>query len=423
VESSLAGDQERRFAMRVKVLLQIIADDGTAGDAAEVAVFEKRTERPEDLGLSIAEGKALMAAVQQRVVDTQAGSWAERQRCCKACGARRHSKGSYPVIFMTLYGDVKLSSPRLHRCPCQGADGPATVSPLRALILDYVAPERLYLEARWASLVPYAAAAGLLADVLPIMSGANATTLREHTLRVAERAETELGEERSCFIDGCPAEWAKLPIPEGRIVVGLDGGYVRDWEDRKSNFEVIVGQSVPEDRDARYVGLVHTYDAKPKRRLFDLLQSQGLQANQDVTFLTDGGEEIRSLAERVTPESEHVLDWFHITMRLTVLCQYARGVVHHDEAAGRSLLAELERIKWLLWHGNQHRAGETINFFLDDVDGLEVDYPNLSKFARTRRWNAGRPGDRAEVSSYWRPGVNLSCRWTQAPVQSRSIAI
>jgi hypothetical protein len=28
------------------------------------------------------------------------------------------------------------------------------------------------------------------------------------------------------------------------------------------------------------------------------------------------------------------------------------------------------------------RAGETIGFFLDDVDGLEVDYPNLSKFAR-----------------------------------------
>jgi len=116
--------------------------------------------------------------------------------------------------------------------------------------------------------------------------------------------------------------------------------------------------------------------------LLDLLKSQGLQANQDVTFLTDGGEEIRSLAERVTPESEHVLDWFHITMRLTVLCRYARGVAHHDEAAGQSLLAGLERIKWLLWHGNQHRAGETISFFLDDVDGLEVNYPNLSKFAR-----------------------------------------
>lgn len=107
-----------------------------------------------------------------------------------------------------------------------GPGGPATISPLRALIPDHVAPERLYLEARWSSLVPYAAAAGLLADVLPVASGANANTLREHTLRVAERAEAELGEEQSCFIEGCPAQWAALPIPEGRIETQ------RQWSDR-----------------------------------------------------------------------------------------------------------------------------------------------------------------------------------------------
>ena len=56
----------------------------------------------------------------------------------------------------------------------------------------YVAPERLYLKARWASLVPYAAAAGLLADLLPIAAVANTTTVRAHVLYVAERIETEL---------------------------------------------------------------------------------------------------------------------------------------------------------------------------------------------------------------------------------------
>ncbi|MGH7160270.1 MAG: ISKra4 family transposase [Acetobacteraceae bacterium] len=369
--------------MRFRVLLEITTDDGTAGAAEEVAAFEKVTERPEDLGLSIAEGKALMAAVQHRTISAQAAAWSRRHRCCEACGARRPSKGSYSLVFMTLYGDVRLSSPRLHRCPCQSTDGPATVSPLRDLIPDHVAPERLYLEARWSSLAPYAAAAGLLADILPIASGANAKTLRMHALCVAERAEAELGEEQPCFIEGCPADWAGLPIPEGRIVVGLDGGYVRNWKDRKTNFEVIVGRSLSEDRDARYVGLVHGYDSKPKRRLFDMLKSQGLQANQDVTFLTDGGEEVRALTELVTPESEHVLDWFHIAMRLTVLEQYARGVAHHDEAAGERLVAALEQIKWLLWHGNQHRSQEALAFLEDDVDGLEVDYPNLRKFVRT----------------------------------------
>jgi hypothetical protein len=76
-------------------------------------------------------------------------------------------------------------------------------------------------------------------------------------------------------------------------------------------------------------------------------------------------------------------------MRLTVLCQYARGVAHHDEPAGERLLAELERIKWILWHGNQYRAGQIIESFEIDVDDLEVDYPNLGKFARASREFAG----------------------------------
>ena len=126
---------------------------------------------------------------------------------------------------------------------------------------------------------------------------------------------------------------------------------------------------------------MHGYDPKPKRRLFDVLKSQGLQANQDVTFLTDGGEEVRSLTELVTPASEHVLDWFHITMRLTVLGQYARGVAH-DDAAERPL-AGISGTDQMAALARQPApcAGE-IGFFEDDVGGLEVDYPNLGKFAR-----------------------------------------
>ena len=369
--------------MRVSILLQITDDAGRTGVAEKIAAFEKATEQVEDVGLSLAQGKALLAAVQHRVVQGQAGNWAGRHRCCASCGSRRRSNGSYPVLFRTLFGDVRLASPRLHRCACQDGDGPATVSPLRDLIPGHVAPERLYLEARWASLVPYAAAADLLADVLPVASGANATTLRQHVLRVAERAEGELGREQSSFIDGCPAEWAGLTIPAGRIVVGLDGGYVRDWDDRKANFELIVGRSMPEDRAPRYIGLVHGYDRKPKRRLFELLKAQGLQANQDVTFLTDGGEEVRALTELVTPEAEHVLDWFHIAMRLTVLEQYARGVAHHDADEGARLLHDLKRTKWLLWHGNQCRAQQHADDLRDDVKALELDYPHLGKFARS----------------------------------------
>jgi hypothetical protein len=139
--------------MRVSVLLQITADDGTVGDARQVIVLEKPTDRTEDVGLLIAEGKELLAAIQQQVVGAQAAAWSGRHRCCESCGRQRRSKGSYPIVFCTLYGDIHLPSPRLHHCPCQGDDGPATVSPLTDLLPKHIAPERLYLEARWASLV------------------------------------------------------------------------------------------------------------------------------------------------------------------------------------------------------------------------------------------------------------------------------
>ena len=262
----------------------------------------------------------------------------------------------------------------------------------------------------------------LLADVLPVESGLNATTIRAHALGVAERAEAELGEERNCFIEGCPADWEKMPLPEGRIVVGLDGGYVRDWMDKKTNFEVIVGRSLPEDRAARYLGLVHGYDKKPKRRLVGILASQGFQANQDITFLTDGGQEVRALTEFISPCSEHVLDWFHIAMRLTVLSQYAKGVAQQDRPEGSRLLAQIERIKWLLWHGNLHRASMVIEDFEAGVDALAVDYPNLRRFAKTTHEFAVYIADNADsIINYgerFRAGECISTAFVEATVNT-----
>lgn len=91
------------------------------------------------------------------------------------------------------------------------------------------------------------------------------------------------------------------------------------------------------------------------------------------------------MTERITPESEHVLDWFHIAMRLTVLEQYARGVGHHDAPEGERLLKTLSRVKWLLWHGNVHRAFEEATWVHACADGLELDYPHLRKLVRAAR--------------------------------------
>jgi len=91
--------------------------------------------------------------------------------------------------------------------------------------------------------------------------------------------------------------------------------------------------------------------------------------NQQVTFLTDGGDDVRELPLYLNPQAEHLLDWFHITMRLTVLSQMAKGVRSRDNPnLSTDLAEELERLKWYLWHGNVFLARQTIRYLQLDAD-------------------------------------------------------
>jgi hypothetical protein len=118
---------------------------------------------------------------------------------------------------------------------------------------------------------------------------------------------------------------------------------------------------VPTEGAAKCFGFVTSCDTKPKRRLAELLKAQGLQMNQAITFLSDGGDNVRDLQLYLSPLAEHLLDWFHITMRISVLRQQLKELIvaapDHDL---EQLDDELERAKWHLWHGNVFRGLQVI---------------------------------------------------------------
>ena len=241
--------------------------------------------------------------------------------------------------FRTLFGTLTLDSPRLEHCDCT-RQKTSSFRPLSALLPESVAPELLYMEAKWASLVSYGLSLDALQDFLPLDRSQDVKTVRYDTLKVAKRLEAELGEEQQRFIEGTPSEWDLLPRPEGAFKVGIDGGYVRNWFAKKHNFEVIVGKSTlsfGEDKDdqspsSKRFGFVQTLDTKPKRRLYEVLHAQGLQMNQDIAFLSDGDDTLRTLQLEMSPQAIHILDWFHLTMKLTVLEQYGKGLVQCEAA-------------------------------------------------------------------------------------------
>ena len=56
------------------------------------------------------------------------------------------------------------------------------------------------------------------------------------------------------------------------------------------------------------------------------MKSQGMQEHQQVVFMSDGGEDVGRVQAYLHPNSEHLIDWFHITMRLTVLQQQTKAL-------------------------------------------------------------------------------------------------
>jgi hypothetical protein len=75
------------------------------------------------------------------------------------------------------------------------------------------------------------------------------------------------------------------------ITVGLDGGYLRSWDNKKTHFVAIVGDSVPRDGPAKRFGFVLGHDPKPGRHLAAVLDSQGLALEVGaVSTASDGGE-------------------------------------------------------------------------------------------------------------------------------------
>ena len=95
--------------------------------------------------------------------------------------------------------------------------------------------------------------------------------------------------------------------------------------------------------------------------------ARGCKPNQRVTFLTDGGEDIRELPRYLNPQAEHLLDWFHLTMRITVMMQLAKGLRVSPELSA-TLAAELQRLKWFLWHGNVFRSLQTVDDITTDLE-------------------------------------------------------
>ncbi|MEV0585326.1 ISKra4 family transposase [Nonomuraea sp. NPDC050310] len=356
-------------------------------------------------------------------------------RHCQQCGRTHARKDTRTIVLRTESDTLRLDSPRLKTCPCtpsMASATAATFSPVAAAMPERTAPELLLWEAKYAALTSYGNAATLLAETFPLGRPLHATSIRQQVERTATHLEDELGDERFSSIDTCPRDLETVPRPDLPLVVALDGGYVHSANQtsrRDGWFEAVTGCSTPTGGGpAKTFAFVQTYDHKLKRRVYELLRSQGMTDNQQIVFLVDGGEDIRDLPCYLIPQAEHYLDWFHITMRLTVLRQSTRSLPAPPadvadftiDPSGTDRI--LERIKNYLWHGNTFRALHLLNNLVEDYELLcagEPDDKRCAFYTRLAEFHTYIDRNQHEIPNYGerhRNGEAISSATAEATV-------
>lgn len=139
--------------MKIRIQVIVEADDG-ATVVQEVAAIAREELRPDTLGLHLDEAKEMLRQIQHVVVERQVAAQLAQQAVCPACGQPRRHKGTHPLVVRTLFGTMRLHSPRLYHCACC-PQPTRTFSPLAAALPERTTPEVVYLETKFAALMSY----------------------------------------------------------------------------------------------------------------------------------------------------------------------------------------------------------------------------------------------------------------------------
>jgi len=329
---------------------------------------------PEEIGLTLEEGKAVLQKVQAWIVQTQVDVLGAAHRGCFRCGRNQRVKDLRTRTVRTVFGTVQVSCRRYFRCKCQGGKK-AAIWPLHRHQLSGTSPELQYLYASWGSKVPYRRAAAVLGELLPICDrGVSHSTLRRHTLAIGGRLDQRVTE---------PDEY-DWPEPRREPVtaaenlnVAIDGTYVRaDGMMGLGEYHVVAGRIEREGRLGSCFAWVAQHpmcDAEAFMRA--VLEDNGWTQASRVRVLADGADGLSNLVNTATEKTTHrVLDWFHISMRLRPIEQMSPGIASivgdADPVLAELLNEKIDRVRFQMWNGHWQAA----------LDRLGAIYRNTKKF-------------------------------------------
>jgi hypothetical protein len=225
----------------------------------------------------------------------------------------------------------------------------------------------------------------------------------------------------------------ELEIPGDRhrdFVVSVDTAHVRS-ADRKSgrNFELVVarcGRGGRGEAGGRYFVTAGADQYALSDRALHDLEQKGYRGFGDIAVISDGAEILKRLPRAMPKPTAHIIDWFHIAMKLQPMQQIADHMARSrrgDPEASLSIDRRIRAVKWRLWHGRTNRAIQDLQELLDGLKPTH-EIEDLST-SRLRSLNAQLltyvASDRRAIINYgkrYRAGLRVASTLAEGAVNS-----
>ena len=428
----------------MRLIIEARFEDAQAGATAEeatvLAVLERRDCSVADLGLGLAEGRALLAEAQTALVSHQVASWLSEHMSCRRCGALLAHKDRRSIIVRTVFGKVEATSPRLWACDCATKRGAprSSFSPLCKAVCRRVTPELEYLQAKWAAHLPYRQATALLAEVLPLDKGISFGSTRRRILAVGKALDAEVDRD----IANQPKAVTDTPLRESANVssVSVDSAWLNFYSNPKGrqaararaelmsplamkltqgrHVNIVAGRATFSGRAARVYAYVHKEVPSAAARLDQFLVRSGVGLDERVTVISDDAGEFAKAVEGSQLARGRILDWFHIAMKFKAAETSVFGSTTLEPLERDAVKTEIQHAKWLVWHGKASKSVARIKA-LDDALMPRQGYEDSTLWWNLRRlyfYIENNAGTLVNYGARYRKGLPISSSIAESAV-------
>lgn len=349
--------------LRMNVWVELVGADSVP-QRREIAsvIRDVDSARFEDFGLTLDESKGVQHRLQEELTQFQADQAGRLDRRCLECDRLRGIHDYRTRTVHSLFGVCRVRVPRLNSCTC-GEPASSGKGRIEALLTGRATPELERIQAELGSRFSFREAARVLDLFVPAARPQNHRTVSNRLAKVADQIEKwdQASPYRISRASGSP------------ISVFIDGAYIRAVPGYQSrHFEIAMGRVAAKGRPPRLFAASPHVTTGKHNVVRSALRAQGWVPGSDVTVFSDGDVGLQGIVLSATRwPIAHILDWFHLSMRLRHIEQAWDGIKNIGNL--RIYLFDcafhVPRLRNLLWSGYVREATRAVKDMLYHLEG------------------------------------------------------